>query len=91
MPEREISHEQWRAVRKWIDGKSGEKVEKKADSIFMIEGEPFVVFLREHPVDIYDEFGDNPNNPVLVCSEKLAQELEEAGIVSFQEVKEESK
>lgn len=91
MPEREITHEQFREVRKWIDARFGKKVEKVSDSTFVVEGEPLMVFIPEHHVDTLDEFGDNPNSPILVCSEKHAKELEEAGIVSFSEVKEEAK
>lgn len=78
MPEREISEEQEQAVKKWIKENGGKKLSHFPITIYEVNGEPLVT-------RFWYLIADKPAHLDIYCSDKQAQELETAGIVSFSE------
>lgn len=75
-PEREVSEEQLGAIYKWVGEVKGGRTIRTyypgaQSGVFEVDGEPMVVF--------------GPVKNTLLCSDRHAKELEEAGIVSFSE------
>ena len=90
MPEKEISDQEREAVRDWISntkrGGNSVLVEGSQDHwvhITMVNGEPFVLINHDE--------GVSKGKHELYISERHAQQLEEAGILTFSEAPEATK
>lgn len=93
MPEREVSKEQSRAIRNWIENiRSGQRL---MYGVWNVDGEPIVISDNDMSFARYRGsivgVGSIVPKNILICSETHAKELEEAGIVSFQEVQKTAK
>lgn len=90
MPEKELTPEELHAVRNWIyDKQNGEMVRNIypgiENGVFQIKGEPIVIYGKDKTE--FPEFGQiddfSESTHVLLCSDKQAEELTDAGLVDF--------
>lgn len=89
MPEKEISAEQLRAVRDWMYEVKGCRFVRNLypgteNGVWNVDGEPVVIY-SEDSVTTEPSFEVYKKRINLLVSNNHARELEEAGIVDFQE------
>jgi hypothetical protein len=83
-PEIEISNVQFEAILKWRKDKQGKFFSR---NVFVVDGEPIILTKGTwFPVDGVDVERRAVIKNKVICSDKLAQELEQAGIIELAEV-----